>query len=238
MSTHTLSSEAVRLAELLRAAVQTWPQMSEDEPGGYMTEVDQVMDDAAALLRRIPELEGERRMSQHDTLTQALQEAAASLETISRDAGKVDTLESMYQVRPYAANRARAAREALAEALATHPAQAQQSEPVKPLFAAKVAARKWAELQAEGARMESIAFDGHKSGQPGTIDAWGVVQWGAQAQQAGEVVKDALLHESSRWDRSDHRLAVWEALRVFGSRVGVTITRDEQYTAHKAGGEV
>lgn len=67
-------------------------------------------------------------------------------------------------------------------------AQAAQSEPVKPLFASKVASRKWSELQEAGARMQSIAFDGHKSGQPGTIDPWGVVRWGQAAQGAGEVV--------------------------------------------------
>lgn len=54
-------NEALRLAEWLQSAVQTYPQMSEDEPGGYCTEVDQVMDQAAALLRqqaeRIAELE-------------------------------------------------------------------------------------------------------------------------------------------------------------------------------------
>lgn len=54
-------NEAMRLAEWLQSAVQTYPQMSEDEPGGYCTEVDQVMDQAAALLRqqaeRIAELE-------------------------------------------------------------------------------------------------------------------------------------------------------------------------------------
>ena len=85
-------------------------------------------------------------------------------------------------------------RDALRELTAspTPPAQqAAQSEPVKPLFAAKIAARKWAELQDAGARMQSIAFDGHKSGQPGTIDPWGVVRWGEQAAQgAGEVVRD------------------------------------------------
>lgn len=54
-------NEAMRLAEWMQSAVQTHPQMSEDEPGGYCTEVDQVMDQAAALLRkqaeRIAELE-------------------------------------------------------------------------------------------------------------------------------------------------------------------------------------
>jgi hypothetical protein len=45
--------EALRLAEWLQAAVQMYPQMSEDEPGGYCTEVDQVIDEAAAELRRL-----------------------------------------------------------------------------------------------------------------------------------------------------------------------------------------
>lgn len=44
--------EALRLADWLQAAVQTYPQISEDEPGGYCTEVDQVMDDSATELRR------------------------------------------------------------------------------------------------------------------------------------------------------------------------------------------
>lgn len=55
--------EALRLADWLQAAVQAYPQMSEDEPGGYASEVDQIMDEAAAELRRqhtrIAELEQE-----------------------------------------------------------------------------------------------------------------------------------------------------------------------------------
>ena len=54
-----LSSEAERLADWLQATVNMYPQMSEDEPGGYATEFDQKVDEAAALLRRIPELEAE-----------------------------------------------------------------------------------------------------------------------------------------------------------------------------------
>lgn len=50
--------------------------------------------------------------------------------------------------------------------------------PAKPLFAVAVAARKWAELQEQGHRMQSIAFDGGPGG-PGTIDPWGKVTWGA-----------------------------------------------------------
>lgn len=44
--------EALRLAYWLKNAVQTYPQMSEDEPGGYYTQIDQVMDESAAELRR------------------------------------------------------------------------------------------------------------------------------------------------------------------------------------------
>ena len=41
------------LAALLQSAVKTYPQMSEDEPGGYCTAEDQLMDEAAAELRRL-----------------------------------------------------------------------------------------------------------------------------------------------------------------------------------------
>ncbi len=47
----TIQPEALRLAEWLQAAVATFPQRSEDEPGGYCSEVDQIMDEAAAELR-------------------------------------------------------------------------------------------------------------------------------------------------------------------------------------------
>ena len=43
--------EAVRLIRAISDCVQTHPQLSEDEPGGYCTEADQLMDEAAALLR-------------------------------------------------------------------------------------------------------------------------------------------------------------------------------------------
>ena len=49
----TKQNNALRLAEWLVAAVQIYPQRSEDEPGGYASEVDQVMDEAAAELRRL-----------------------------------------------------------------------------------------------------------------------------------------------------------------------------------------
>lgn len=55
--------EALRLADALHGAVQMYPQTSEDEPGGYCTEQDQLMDDAATALcvqhTRIVELEAE-----------------------------------------------------------------------------------------------------------------------------------------------------------------------------------
>lgn len=43
--------EAVRLIRAIADCVQTHPQLTEDEPGGYCTEADQLMDEAAALLR-------------------------------------------------------------------------------------------------------------------------------------------------------------------------------------------
>jgi len=58
--------------------------------------------------------------------------------------------------------------------------------------------------------------------------------------QAAADARDALLTESARWEKSDHRLAVWEALRVLGSRMGVMVTREDQYAAlatHQQGGK-
>lgn len=43
--------EAVRLIRAIADCVQTHPQLSEDEPGGYCTEADQLMDEAATLLQ-------------------------------------------------------------------------------------------------------------------------------------------------------------------------------------------
>lgn len=50
--TEAKQPESLRLADRLQNAVATYPQVSEDEPGGYCQEVDQVMDEAAAELRR------------------------------------------------------------------------------------------------------------------------------------------------------------------------------------------
>jgi hypothetical protein len=44
------------LIKRLREAVQTYPQMSEDEPGGYCTEQDMLLDEAADALEGIHQL--------------------------------------------------------------------------------------------------------------------------------------------------------------------------------------
>jgi uncharacterized coiled-coil protein SlyX len=87
-------------------------------------------------------------------------------------------------------------RDALRELTAspTPPAQqAAQSEPVKPLFAAKIAARKWAELQDAGARMQAAQLDAASEAFSAMADAMpfhnGWVKPQA-AQGAGEVVRD------------------------------------------------
>ena len=51
--------EALRLADELFCSVQFEPQMSEDEPGGYFSQVDAIMDAAAAELRRLHEVNAE-----------------------------------------------------------------------------------------------------------------------------------------------------------------------------------
>lgn len=51
--TDTKQPEALRLANCLQDHVVTYPQLSEDEPGGYCGEVDRVMDESAAELRRL-----------------------------------------------------------------------------------------------------------------------------------------------------------------------------------------
>lgn len=49
----TTEQEALRVADDLQSAVQIYPQMSEDEPGGYCRQEDQLMDEAAAMLRKL-----------------------------------------------------------------------------------------------------------------------------------------------------------------------------------------
>lgn len=51
--TDTKQPDALRLATCLQDHVVTYPQLSEDEPGGYCGEVDRVMDESAAELRRL-----------------------------------------------------------------------------------------------------------------------------------------------------------------------------------------
>ena len=57
--TDTQLTKALQLAELMQSAVQTYPQQSEDEPGGYCTQVDQLLDEAAAELIRLDAREDE-----------------------------------------------------------------------------------------------------------------------------------------------------------------------------------
>lgn len=54
------------------------------------------------------------------SMARALHDAATSLETISRLAGKDEYLKTMLEVRGYAASRAQAAREAIATGTAEH----------------------------------------------------------------------------------------------------------------------
>ena len=53
----TTQPEALRLAEYLFESAQFHPQLSEDEPGGYASEFDMVLDESAAELRRLHEVE-------------------------------------------------------------------------------------------------------------------------------------------------------------------------------------
>ena len=41
----------MRVADALSVCVKTYPQLSEDEPGGYVEEFDQLLDEAVGLLR-------------------------------------------------------------------------------------------------------------------------------------------------------------------------------------------
>ena len=93
-------------------------------------------------------------------------------------------------------------------ALAQQPQQTQppESAPRKPLFAAAVAQRKWDELQAEGYRMQSIAFESPT--RAGTIDAWGVVRWTAAPQ---------VQPEPSRALKEMHDKCAADVVRAFGN---------------------
>lgn len=64
--------DALRLADDLQSAVQAYPQMSEDEPGGYCRQEDQLMDDAAAELRRL--------YAENEKLLAVLEEAEYALD--------------------------------------------------------------------------------------------------------------------------------------------------------------
>lgn len=87
--------EALRLADWLQAAVQTYPQMSEDEPGGYASEVDQIMDEASDELRRqhtrIAELEAQLEAVGAGGV-QALSAAPAEADSVLEDADPIRAL--------------------------------------------------------------------------------------------------------------------------------------------------
>jgi hypothetical protein len=51
--------EALRLADDLYVSVRFYPQEGPDEPGGYESEFDMVLDQAAAELRRLHEVNAE-----------------------------------------------------------------------------------------------------------------------------------------------------------------------------------
>ena len=47
--------EALHLADTLQSWVETYSQMHEDNPGGYISEIDELMDKSAIELRRLHE---------------------------------------------------------------------------------------------------------------------------------------------------------------------------------------
>lgn len=82
------------------------------DPGTFVGGFD---NNAAPGAKRYWEGRWRDEKAENDRLRAALEEAAASLETLARDGGKRDTLlEGRLQIAGYAANRARVARRALA----------------------------------------------------------------------------------------------------------------------------
>lgn len=97
MSNTDKAAEALRLAEYMRGMVHTYPQMSEDEPGGYCTEDDQCMDQASALLREYATLlqaqpaeakHIQRLEAENEMLRESLKDADNELDWLD---GDVDT---------------------------------------------------------------------------------------------------------------------------------------------------
>ena len=103
----TTNTEA--LAALLQSAVKTYPQMSEDEPGGYCTAEDQLMDEAAAELRRLSAMcaeweakaatwlasaEAAQRLAGYRELGRECAELEAERDALKADAERLNWLES------------------------------------------------------------------------------------------------------------------------------------------------
>lgn len=91
MTNQQVSPEALRLADWLQNAVATYPQVIEDEPGGYCQEVDQVMDEAAAELRRL-HAENERLAA----LVDAQQPAPSAAAAVSDEDEALDLLATLF----------------------------------------------------------------------------------------------------------------------------------------------
>ena len=100
--------KALELAELMQSAVQTYPQQSEDEPGGYCTQVDQLLDEAAAELIRLDAREDEllhhvcvlqgmndESLGSIRSLTAELEQARAALAAQGEPVGEVFTMEAL-----------------------------------------------------------------------------------------------------------------------------------------------
>ena len=75
----TTQPDALRLADDLAGAVSIYPQTNEDEPANYVDPLDQLMDDAAAELRRLHE-ENTQLRTQYDGLLAASVARIAALE--------------------------------------------------------------------------------------------------------------------------------------------------------------
>ena len=82
-------------------------------------------------------------------------------------------------------------------AIAAH--EAQQPSTDLPTFAHGVAARKWASLQADGFRMQSLKFE-RADGKTGEINPWGVVTWDVVGAPPQPMVQAA---PEGKWDGAE-----------------------------------
>lgn len=99
------------------------------------------------------------------------QEAQPESDRATREAGQRARMQARFAARP----RSKATADFDLPAQNDAPQQA-TPEPIKPFFATSIASRKWAELQEQGHRMQTLWFDGGPGG-AGTIDPWGKVTW-------------------------------------------------------------